>query len=107
MKRLNPKNTEKEKRTSGIYYIYSEERRLQYVGSSKNIRRRVSSYHQKDDFDVHPTKKALRPHAKRYRVEHMPIKAARKKEKVRKAAAPHNISVAGGRRAVRKRKKRR
>ena len=58
MKLLNPKNTGKEKHTSGIYYIYSEERRLEYVGSSKNIRRRVSSYHQKDDFDVHPTKKA-------------------------------------------------
>ena len=104
MKQLNRKNTSEEKKTSGVYAIYSAKRRLAYIGSSTNIRRRVSSYHQKDDFDEHPTKRALRPHAKFYRVEHMPIKEARKKEKARKAAAPFNVSVAGRRRAAHKKK---
>ena len=79
---------------------------MAYIGSSKNIRRRVSSYHQKNDFDEHPTKKALRPHTHCYREKHVPIKKARKIEKVRKVEAPHNISVAGGRQAVHKKKTR-
>ena len=104
MKRLIPTNTSKEKKTSGVYAIYTAKRRLAYVGSSKNIRRRVSSYHQKDDFDEHPTKKPLRPHAVYYRVKHKPIKQARKEEKARKTAAPFNVSVAGKRQAARKKK---
>ena len=61
MKRLVPKNTSKEKRTSGVYAIYSAKRRLAYIGSSTNIRRRVSSYHQKDDFDEHPPREHCGP----------------------------------------------
>ena len=77
---------------------------MTYIGSSKNIRRRVSSYHQKDDFKEHPTKRALRPHAVYYRVKHKPIKQAKKEEKAHKAAAPFNVSVAGKRKAPVKRK---
>ena len=104
MRRLNRENTSKEKKTSGLYTIFSKERRKEYVGSTKNIRRRVSSYHQKDDFEVHSTTKALQPHAHFYRVEHMNIAEARKLEKLRKRTAPHNISVTGGRRATHKKK---
>ena len=104
MKRLIPKNTSKEKRTSGVYVIYSVKRRSAYIGSSKNIWLRVSSYHQKDDFKEHPTKRALRPHAVHYRVKHKQIKQARKEEKARKAAAPFNVSVVGKRKAPRKKK---
>ena len=104
MRRLNRENTSKEKKTSGLYTIFSKERRKEYVGSTKNIRRRVSSYHQKDDFGVHPTKKALRPHAHFYRVEHMKIADARRLEKLRKRTAPHNVSIPGGQQATHKKK---
>ena len=106
MKRLIPKNTTKEKKTLGVCAIYDTKRRLAYVGGSKNIRRRVSSYHQKDDFEVHPTKKALRSHAHFYRVEHMNIADARKLEKLRKRTAPHNVSIPGGQQTTHKKKKR-
>ena len=105
MRRLNCENTSKEMKTSGLYTIFSKERHKEYVGSSKNIRRRVSSYHQKDDFEVHPTKKALRPHAHFYRVEHMKIAEARRLEKLRKRTAPHNVSIPGGQRTAHKKKK--
>ena len=81
MKQLKRANTEKERHAAGLYMIYSQTKRLEYVGSSKDIKHRISSYHEKDDFSVNRTKRALRPHAKLYRVQYMDIATARKKEK--------------------------
>ena len=100
MKRLTRTNTEKERHAPALYMIYSQTKRLEYVGSTKDARHRISSYHQQDDFHVNRTKRALRPHAKFYRVQYMTIEAARKKEKTLKAKAPHNRSVAGGARTL-------
>ena len=87
-----PQNTAKEKAAAGLYRIYGRTRRLEYVGSSKNIKHRISSYHQKDDYSVNRTKRALRPHAVYYTVRYMPIMAAREKEKRIKVRTPHNVN---------------
>ena len=100
MKKLTRTNTEKERHAAGLYMIYSQTKRLEYVGSSKDIKHRISSYHQKDDFGVNRTKRALRPHARLYRVQYMSIESARRKEKILKIKAPHNKSVARGSRTL-------
>jgi len=75
---------------SGIYEFYDHNRRLLYVGHAKNLRHRVQSYKQVDDFKTHPTKAALRPRIKYYTYKAMPLNHARIIEKTIKKNAPYN-----------------
>jgi excinuclease UvrABC nuclease subunit len=74
----------------GIYKFYDNNKRLLYVGHAKNLRHRVQSYRQDDDFREHPTKAALRPRIKYYAYENMPVERARRLEREIKKNAPHN-----------------
>ena len=90
MKLLNKANVAKVQNRAGIYTIYNESGKREYVGTSKVLRHRLQSYYQDDDFNVNKTKRALRPHAKKFDVQYLPIMRARKKEKGLKRKLPHN-----------------
>ena len=79
--KLNKSNVGELKNKPGIYRIYDKNGRCVYVGSSKILKHRLQSYYQKDDFSVNRTKKALRPHAKKFTYSYMGITKARKIEK--------------------------
>ena len=61
MRRLTPKNTKKGlvPNQSGIYILYNQNNKPIYVGHSRRLRHRISSYHQQDSFKAHPTKRLL------------------------------------------------
>ena len=90
MRKLNKENVKDVRNVSGLYKIYNAKGALEYVGVSTMIQRRLQRYYQKDDFVVHPTKRALRPHAKQFEVFYMTIGAARSREKKLKGRTPHN-----------------
>jgi excinuclease UvrABC nuclease subunit len=74
----------------GIYKFYDHNRRLLYVGHAKNLRHRVQSYSEVDDFKTHPTKKLLRPKIKYYDYKVAPVPVAERLEKKAKKNAPYN-----------------
>lgn len=74
----------------GVYKFYDVNRRLLYVGHAKNLRHRVQSYRQDDDFREHPTKPALRPKIKYYQYIPMPLSKARDVEKGVKKYSRYN-----------------
>lgn len=76
--------------TSGIYTFYDKNRRLLYVGHAKALRHRVQSYREKDDFNTHPTKAALRPNIKYFKYQTMPLTTAEAVEKKIKVHARYN-----------------
>lgn len=75
---------------SGIYQFYDRNRRLLYVGHAKNLRHRVQSYGEVDDFKEHPTKAALRPKIMYYTFIPMTLDKAKAVEKVVKKRAIYN-----------------
>jgi excinuclease UvrABC nuclease subunit len=75
---------------SGVYKLYDHNRRLLYVGHAHNLRHRIQSYHEKDDYSVHPTKATLRPKIAYYAYEAMPVSHAQRIEKTIKKNAPYN-----------------
>lgn len=75
---------------SGIYTFYDKDRRLLYVGHANNLRHRVQSYREKDDFGVHPTKAPLRPKIAYYAYQAMPVDRAARIEKTIKHRTPYN-----------------
>ena len=75
---------------SGIYTFYDRNRELLYVGHAKNLRHRVQSYRQEDDFREHPTKAILRPKIAYYAYDTMPVKQARRVEKRIKKRTQYN-----------------
>lgn len=82
MWKLNRENTSKVRQQAGNYRIYSDDyKKPVYIGSSKNLRHRVQSYHEKDDYSVNRTKRPLRPHADRFTISYKPIAEARKTER--------------------------
>lgn len=82
MRRLTRENTSTLKNKSGVYRIYSDDSsKAVYVGSSKQLKHRLQSYHEKDDYNVNRTKRALRPHADKFTYDYVPIKRAREIEK--------------------------
>lgn len=90
IKTFNKQNIAKEVNKSGYYIFYNKSGKKEYVGSSTQIKHRLQSYYQKDDFTVNRTKRNLRPHIKYYVVFYCSITQARKKEKELKQGTPHN-----------------
>lgn len=74
----------------GVYKFYDKNGKLLYVGVAKRLRHRVQSYHQKDEFNEHPTKKDLRPKIHTYEYKKVPLTKARKIEHKLKHTTPHN-----------------
>ena len=96
-KPFNRKHTLKEPNKPGIYTFYDEWGRPIYVGRTAGnhgkygIKHRISSYHQKDSFIEHPTKKKLRPEIKFYSAVVVEDKAMRRAmEKELKKGMKHN-----------------
>lgn len=77
--------------TSGVYVFYDKNRRILYVGHANNLRHRIQSYREKDDFRVHPTKAPLRNKISYYAYQTMPIDRAERLEKQIKKRTPYNI----------------
>lgn len=75
---------------SGLYTFYDKGRHLLYVGHAHNLRHRVQSYREKDDFNTHPTKAPLRGRIAYYAYEAMPINRARHLEKEIKQKTRYN-----------------
>ena len=64
--------------TPGIYRLHNQYGTVVYVGRSTDLERRLSHYHQKDDFKEHPTKRAVRKEA-----THFSFKVVKNKRKRR------------------------
>jgi excinuclease UvrABC nuclease subunit len=90
MKKLNKDNTSELKNNPGLYYLHNCEGKKVYVGTSKIIKHRLQSYHEKDDFSVNRTKKKLRENLCFFDVQYMNIKKARNIEKQKKTNLDHN-----------------
>lgn len=74
----------------GIYRYYDKNKKLIYIGRSHVIRHRVQSYYQKDDFNEHPTKEALRKEIAYFNVEYKSPEEARNHEHKVKNGLKHN-----------------
>lgn len=93
--RFNSKNIANVPKKSGVYEFYSNEGKLLYVGVAKkgkyaNLRHRLESYNEKDDFFTHPTKKQLRKHIQKFSYEVTPISQAKRIEKANKGSTEFN-----------------
>lgn len=75
----------------GLYKFFDDNGKLLYVGHSKKLRHRVQSYHQKDDFKEHPTKRPLRKKIAKYAYQVMPKEKAKDREKRLKKKAKYNV----------------
>ena len=65
--------------TPGVYRLHNGHGTVIYTGRSNDLERRISHYHQKDDFTEHPTKRAVRKEA-----THFSFTTVRSKKKRRK-----------------------
>jgi len=75
----------------GIYRFYNSNGKVIYVGRSKYLRKRLQSYVQKDDFQVHPTKNPLRREATHFSYEYTDsVLESKRKEKAIKDGKKHN-----------------
>jgi hypothetical protein len=82
MKRINLRNVGGEREGSGHYRIFCRDGRLLYSGSSGNVRNRLNALrYGRADYATVANKKALRRKAVYYRVDYMPLKKARKKDR--------------------------
>jgi excinuclease ABC subunit C len=75
----------------GIYRLYNRNGTLIYVGHASKLRHRIQSYHERDDFKAHPTKRQVRNKIASYSYSTMPEKKARKIEKQVKKNAKFNF----------------
>jgi len=97
-KMLNEENTFCIPRVSGVYRLYDENNKRLYVGVAKkgkagNLRHRIQSYRQKDNYDHengHPEKKNLRKKVTKFDFAKMSIDEARKFESKTKHGTPFN-----------------
>jgi excinuclease UvrABC nuclease subunit len=95
-KMLNEKNTFTIPRVSGVYRLFGENGKKLYIGVAKrgdhgNLRHRIQSYRQKDNFKGeagHPEKKQLRKKVVKFDFAKMSIKEAREFEHSKK----HNFA---------------
>jgi excinuclease UvrABC nuclease subunit len=62
----------------GVYGFYNDNDRALYVGSTKNLRKRIQSYEEQDH--THPTKVQLRNHISKVGYKEMPLNKARELE---------------------------
>lgn len=90
MKKINKENTSKLKNNSGLYYLFDCSGKKVYVGTSKILKHRLQSYHEKDDYSVNRTKKNLRKDLCFFDSKYMNIDKARKIEKQKKKNLEHN-----------------
>lgn len=74
----------------GIYRFYDKNKKLIYIGRSHILKHRLQSYYQKDDFDEHKTKAALRDDIAYFNVEYKSIEEARDHEHRLKDKLKHN-----------------
>jgi excinuclease ABC subunit C len=74
----------------GMYTFYDKNKKLLYVGHARNLRHRIQSYREKDDFHTHPTKASLRPKIAYYAYQAMPVTQARAIEKHIKIRTRYN-----------------
>ena len=88
--RLNRDNTMKLPQKGGAYALKNKYGTVIYIGRTNDLRHRISSYHQIDDFKAHPTKKALRKEATHFTYQEMPKKKRRAYEKKKKIGKKHN-----------------
>lgn len=86
MKRLINKNLIKGKvpNKPGLYHLYNRFGTKIYIGSSKILRHRLQSYRQEDCFVEHPTKRVLRGKAHFFTYRLMPLRRAKRIDKVKK-----------------------
>lgn len=77
MNRLNKEGVARVSLKPGVYFLYDNQKHLNYVGTSNNLRHRLMSYYQKDDFKAHPTKRAVRRESRFFEAEPMCITKAR------------------------------
>ena len=91
-KRIKPAHTRSiPPDTPGVYRLHNANGTTIYVGRSTDLEKRISHYHQKDDFKVHPTKKAVRREATHFSFKKVPSKRKRRKmEKKLKQGVKHN-----------------
>ena len=91
MKKLTRNNVKKGivPNKSGIYTIYNARGKPIYIGHSRKLRHRIQSYYQKDDFNVHPTKRRLRGKAVSFSYRTMPIRKARALDRKRQFKFNH------------------
>jgi len=95
---LNEKNTFEIPRVSGVYRLYDKNNKKLYVGVAKkgdsgNLRHRIQSYREKDDFgkkDGHPEKRQLRKRVAKFDFAKMGIDKAREFESKEKHKTPFN-----------------
>ena len=95
---LNEENTFEIPRVSGVYRLYDKKNKRLYIGVAKkgdvgNLRHRIQSYRQKDNYDHkngHPEKKALRDRVTKFDFAKMSIKEAREFESKAKHKTPFN-----------------
>jgi len=81
---LNREGVHKAPTTSGIYHIDNKNGVEIYVGVASNLRHRLGSYIETDDFREHPTKAPLRRQEHSFTAISMPIVEARKIEGIKK-----------------------
>lgn len=94
-KKFISKNIAVVPKESGAYELYSNDGQLLYVGVATkgkyaNLRHRIESYKEKDDFTQHPTKKELRPKVKEFSYAIVPISQARRIERADKGNTEFN-----------------
>ena len=94
-KKFISKNIAVVPKESGTYELYGSDGKLLYVGVATkgkyaNLRHRLESYKEKDNFSTHPTKKELRPKIKQFSYAVIPISHARRIEKVDKSHTKFN-----------------
>ena len=89
-RRLNRQNTSKLPSTGGVYALKNKHGTIIYLGRTTDLKHRISSYHQKDDFKEHPTKRALRREATHFTYKRMNKLERRAYEKKRKQGLKHN-----------------
>jgi len=96
--KFNKENVSKVGNGGGIYTFYDQFGQPIYVGRASGseyggLKHRVSSYHQKDCFEEHPTKRALRKEIDSFSVDYVDDKKQRRAlEKRKKQGMRHNHS---------------
>jgi len=94
--KFNDKNIADVPKESGVYEFFSKDGKSLYVGVATkgkyaNLRHRIESYKEKDDFSAHPTKKPLRKEIHDFSYLTVPISQARRIEKANKSDTEFNM----------------
>ena len=82
-KPLSRENSKTIPRKAGLYRIHNRAGTPIYLGRSRDLKHRISSYHQVDDFGAHPTKAALRREAHSFSYQISTDQATRRKKEAK------------------------